>query len=376
MSIIGTGGMGRKYAEMILSGKIRNMTLTAMVCRSEGAKQWAAQASANREAGMPEPVVFDSSDAMYAQADLYDAVLIVTPHKSHPELAMQAFALKKHVFCDKPAGITAKEAEEMAACAEKNQVLYGMMFHQRKEPRYKAVKEILDEGKLGRLHRVLMESTRYFRTNYYHASGTWRSSWNGEGGGLLINQGQHILDHWQNYFGMPESLYAEIPFGKYNDFLVDDEAVIIMKYASGMTGTFIASTAEAEWTDRLAIEGSKGKLVLRDHVMELSLYSEDSDSYRKTALVTDGRELDITRTVKEFAPAPSFQLYKEMLENFAAAVNGEEELAVPGREGIASLAVTNAAYLSAWKHMPVRVPVDQDEYEEYLRQAMEKERQN
>ncbi len=376
MSIIGTGGMGRKYAEMILSGKIRNMVLTAMVCRSEGAKKWGAEAAEQRASGMPEPKMFDSSDEMFAEADLFDAVLIVTPHKSHPELAMQAFALKKHVFCDKPAGITAGEAEDMAECAEKNNVLYAMMFHQRREPRYMAVSEILKEGRLGRLHRVLLESTRYFRTEYYHASGAWRSSWNGEGGGMLINQGQHILDHWQNFFGLPESLYAEIPFGKYNNFTVDDEAVIVMKYSDGMTGTFIGSTGEAEWTERLSVEGSKGKLVLRDHVLELSEYGEDSDSYRKNALVTDGRDLKITRTVKEYVPASSFRLYQEMLDNFAAAVNGEEELIVPGSEGIASLAITNAAYLSAWKHMPVSVPVDQEEYAEYLRKASEKEKQS
>ncbi len=79
-----------------------------------------------------------------------------------------------------------------------------------------------------------MESTRYFRTEFYHASGTWRSSWAGEGGGLLINQGQHILDLWQYLFGMPESVFAEIPFGKYNHFDVDDEATIVMRYADGM----------------------------------------------------------------------------------------------------------------------------------------------
>ena len=55
----------------------------------------------------------------------------------------------------------------------------------------------------------------------------WRSSWNGEGGGCLINQGQHILDIWQWLFGMPGSLTAQIAFGKYNDFKVDDEAVLL-----------------------------------------------------------------------------------------------------------------------------------------------------
>ena len=98
MALIGTGGMGRKYVNLILFGRIPGTELTAMVCRSESAKAWAADTLRTLPEGSESPRIFDSADALYAEPDLYDAVLIVTPHKTHPELAKRAFALGKHVL--------------------------------------------------------------------------------------------------------------------------------------------------------------------------------------------------------------------------------------------------------------------------------------
>ncbi|MCQ5164285.1 Gfo/Idh/MocA family oxidoreductase, partial [Faecalibacterium prausnitzii] len=77
----------------------------------------------------------------------------------------------------------------------------------------------------------------YFLSWMYHSSGSWRSSWAGEGVGALLNQGQHILDIWQWLIGMPTSIYAVIPYGKYNDFMVDDEATLLIEYPQQRTAT-------------------------------------------------------------------------------------------------------------------------------------------
>ena len=165
---------------------------------------------------------------------------------------------------------------------------------------------------------------------------------------------------------MPESVFAEIPFGKYNNFDVDDEATIVMRYADGMTGTFIASTGEADGADRLTISGSKGRLVLTGDEIALAVYSEDSDLYRRNAQVTDARDLRIVRSVEPFGQEAPMSEYIALLTNFAAAVRGEEELVSNGRSGIGSLALTNAAYLSAWKDERITLPVDGEEYAGFL----------
>ena len=125
-----------------------------------------------------------------------------------------------------------------------------MMFHQRRYKKYIKLKNLLDGGALGEIKRVQLENSRYFRTWMYHRSGSWRSSWAGEGGGALLNQGQHILDIWQWLFGMPTSIYAVIPYGKYNDFMVDDEVycstliICIRSISASSKLSFIGATSD------------------------------------------------------------------------------------------------------------------------------------
>ena len=91
-AVIGTGVMGRKYAQMIAEGKAGALRLTAVVCRHAEAQQWAKDT-------LPDTVrVCPSADQLYDYAEEFDAVLVVTPHKTHPALVMQAFAHGKHVL--------------------------------------------------------------------------------------------------------------------------------------------------------------------------------------------------------------------------------------------------------------------------------------
>lgn len=359
VALIGVGAMGKKYAEMICAGEIPDLCLTGVVCRNEQARVWA-------DGLLGKPHVYGSAQEMYADSGCYDAVLIVTPHKTHPELAEQAFAIGKHVLCDKPAGVSVSQAQQMAQAAAAADKVYGMVFHQRLYPKYRKIKELLDGGELGSLSRIMLVNSRFFRTAAYHHSGSWRSSWNGEGGGALINQGQHILDIWQWLFGMPEKLYADIPFGKYNDFCVDDEVTIQMRYANDLTAVFMLTTGEAVWQERLEITGTKGKILLEDDTLHIWRYSEDSREYMRKAESSSREGLTAKEEVIVYEKQP--EPYPQLLENFALAVqHGDESMLVaPGAAAVNPLMLTNAAYLSAWQEKPVALPIDSAEYDTLL----------
>ena len=142
-AVIGTGVMGRKYAQMIAEGKAGALRLTAVVCRSAEAQQWAKDT-------LPDTVrVCPSAEELYAHAEEFDAVLVVTPHKTHPALVMQAFAHGKHVLCDKPSANALAPALEMNRAAEKSGLVFAMMFHQRRYKKYMRLKKLLDDGVLG-----------------------------------------------------------------------------------------------------------------------------------------------------------------------------------------------------------------------------------
>lgn len=370
VALVGVGVMGSKYADMIVSGEVKNMVLTGVVARNLKAQEWAA-ILVNAE-GL-HPNVYRDVDDMFAHADDFDAVIIVTPHKTHEEIAVRAFELGKHVLCDKPAGATIGQAQNMTAASKQYDKVYGMIFHQHRYPKYLYIKQALENGELGELKRMLMVNSRYFRTAHYHQSGSWRSSWNGEGGGALINQGAHILDIWQWLFGMPQKIYAEIPFGKYNEFKVDDEATISMRYENGATGVFMLTTGEAVWQERLEIVGTKGRMLLEDDILHIYRYSKDSTEYIATEDVNSREHLAITEEVINFGKAE--EPYVEILENFAEAViSGDSSILIaPGEEAINQLMLTNGAYCSAWKGMPVCLPLDAEEYEATFREQCEGE---
>ena len=359
VALIGVGNMGKKYAQMIVSGEVANMKLTAVVIRRDELMEW-GEALVNVDGGHVR--IFRSADDMFKADDvdtLFDAVIIATPHKTHAKLAVQAFSLGKDVLCDKPAASDIGEALTMNEAAKKSGRIYGMVFHQRLYPKYMKIKSMIDAGELGELRRVNLINSRYLRTSYYHHSGAWRSSFTGEGGGALINQGQHILDMFQYLFGMPQRMFALIPFGKYNDFAVDDEDTIIMDYDDGMTASFVLTTGEA--------------LLLEDNTLTITRH-QDVEEYIKTEMVNSRENMQYTKETIEFPKTP--EPYIELLERFARASLEHDDtyLVAKGEEGINSLMLCAGAYYSACNGIQVKLPVASEDYSRLMEELIMKEK--
>ena len=62
------------------------------------------------------------------------------------------------------------------------------MFNQRTDPHYSKLRELITSGQLGKINRISWIITTWFRSHQYYASGGWRATWKGEGGGVLLNQ--------------------------------------------------------------------------------------------------------------------------------------------------------------------------------------------
>lgn len=376
LALIGLGGQGKKYALLLAEHPEWGIRLTAISTRSGENRQWARE-------HLGEVFLAESEEDLYEKGD-FEALLITTPHRQHPAIALRAFADGKHVLSDKPAGVTVGQARRMEEAAREAGLYYGLIFHQKCQPKYKRVKELLESGTLGKITRMSMENTLYFRTRFYHTSGPWRSSWAGEGGGALINQAHHFLCLWQWLFGLPEGLYARIPFGKYNDFAVDDEALLVMDYPENVTGSFFVSTREASNRERLEVVGTLGSLLLEGDKLTLSLYDQDLAEYAREALCTDARGLAVTVREETFSPAKD--PYGEILRDFAEAVEAYEEagglyrdeerqeaLISPGADGVATLALCGGAYLSALRGERAAFPLSEEAVEECLEQLIRRE---
>lgn len=114
------------------------MELSAVCVRRKESGDWGED---NLKHKVP---VYIGMDELFGHAEEFDAVLIVVPHKSHPEYVRRACEHGKHIFCDKPAGVSVTDARNMSRWAKEAGVLYAMMFHCRALPKYMELKKIID----------------------------------------------------------------------------------------------------------------------------------------------------------------------------------------------------------------------------------------
>ena len=382
-AVIGVGNMGTRYACLLQDGTIEGMELGAVTRIRERQRELLAPSLAN---GLP---VYESADALFdafEKGEIHlDAVIIATPHRTHCPIALRAFANGLHVLTDKPAGICSRQARQMEEAARESGCVYGIIFNQRTLPQFQFLHDIVHSGKYGALKRMEWVVTDWYRPNSYYASGSWRATWNGEGGGVLLNQCPHNLDLLQWICGMPEKVRAFCNEGRYHPIAVEDDVTMFLEWENGAHGTFITSTGEAPGINRLEIVLEDAMLVyengevrIGELVPELGCPEEE---YRRTVKNPFAK---IRGTWKTYTFEKPDDPYRIILQGFADEIAGKGECIVPGSEGRKSLMISNAAYWSSWKDCRVSLPefdtrneqLYEYDFEMLLKEKMKEEEQN
>ena len=356
LGIIGYGSMGSSHAKYILEGEVPGCKLSC-VFDSDPKKLDKA-----REELPDEVSVFSEVDQLFSSCTC-DAVLIATPHYFHPEIAVKAFEHGKHVLCEKPAGVYTEQVDKMNLAAKKSGKIFSMMFNQRTNPIYRKAKQMIENGELGELKRSVWIITDWYRPQSYFDAGTWRATWKGEGGGVLLNQDPHQLDLWQWICGMPKNITAFCYFGKYHDIEVEDDVTAFAEYESGATGVFITTTGEAPGTNRFEISGDMGKLVIEDDKLTFYKLEMSERQFNKEFKGGFGQP---DFTVEEIETPGENPQHKGITRNFVNAILKGEELIAPGHEGVNSLTLSNAMLLSSWTGGKVELPIDAQLYKKLL----------
>lgn len=367
VALIGFGGMGQGYAKKMAAGLVPELKLVGVCCRNK-----TGQDKLREE--YPGVGIYASQEAMEAAAEEFDAVLIVTPHTSHVAIGKAFAALGKHILMDKPAGIDAQSVRELVDFCREKGISFGMIFQNRRLPAFRKAKELLDSGVLGDLHRAVWVCNSWYRSPAYHRSGTWRSSWNGECGGLMINQNPHYVDIWNWFFGLPDRVYADMQFGRYNDFLVDDGVDIQFSYDHGFHGTMISATGETPGVNRLEIWGSKGKMTLEEGI-RLCL-DENEVSTEEFGQINQVQFAAIPHKRRQIQLEEPGIPYVDVLRNFGAHLLTGVPLFVTGEDGLKEVQLANGVYVSGWEEKKVTLPVDNDRYLAGLKQRQEMEKKS
>lgn len=357
VGIVGIGNMGSAHAKNIFEGKVTGMELSA-VCDIEPQKLcWAAE-------NLPGVPQFSDFEEM-ASSGLIDMVIVAVPHYLHPPMGISAFGHGLHVLTEKPAGVYVKQVEELNAAARESGKCFGIMLNQRMNPLYRKARELVQSGALGELKRCVWIITNWYRTQAYYDSGSWRATWAGEGGGVLLNQCPHHLDLWQWIFGMPKRIRGFCRYGRWHNIEVEDDVTAYAEYENGATGVLITSTGETPGTNRLEISGDRGKLVVEDGKMT---FWELETPEREFCFTSKEGFLMPETTCREILPQGEDLAHLGILQNFANAVLHGEELIAPGYDGINGLEISNAIHFSDWTGETVELPVDRERFYEMLRE--------
>ena len=263
LGVIGFGTQGKLYAG-ILSGtaqgnwpvlpRPKGCVLTAVSARDERCR-------AEIEA-IPDVRYFSDWRELIA-SDACDGVVITVPHFAHHEIAIAALEAGKHVLCEKPMTIRADCGEAILRAGEAHpESKLAVMFNQRSNPLLRKVKALVDSGELGILRNSYYMTNNWWRPDNYYGGNGWRGTWSGEGGGILVNQACHPLDLWIWLCGMPEAVFASCLEGAYRNIRVENDVMVLARYANGARGVFTTCSHDLMGTDRLELAFDKGKVIL------------------------------------------------------------------------------------------------------------------
>ena len=356
LGVIGIGNMGSEHCRMILDGKCPEVELAAVADRRPERRAWAKER-------MPETVRVFTEGSDLIRSGACEAVLVAVPHYQHEELSVLALENGLDVLCEKPASVQASRTKRMVEAAERSGKTLTFMFNQRTNCVYRALKELLSSGRLGAVKRMNWIITDWYRTQRYYDSGSWRATWAGEGGGVLLNQCPHQLDLLVWLCGMPSAVTARCYEGKWHHIEVEDDVTACLEFPNGATGVFVASTGDLPGTNRLEIDCERGKAVCENGVVrvweiegnerEICFASDDPWYQAKTReyiLETDGENPQ----------------HAGVTNAFAAHLLHGGPLVAEAADGVRALQLSNAIHLSGWTGERLEIPVSEERFDAEL----------
>jgi len=350
IGVIGTGGMGQGHLMKIK--EIPEAELTA-ICDIDP--------EVTRKISEEYEVPGFTNYEELLNSGLVEAVIVATPHYFHPPIGIAAMEKGIHCLSEKPIAVSVKAADKFVKAAQKNKRVFAVMYQMRTLPEVRLARKIVESGKLGEIRRTCLIQPNY-RSQAYYDSATWRATWKGEGGGVVINQAPHGMDLFLLIGGRPGRITAKVRT-RLHKIEVEDEATALLEYPNGAWGYYYTTTNEAPSASFMEISGDKGKLVYQNNL--LKFYSLKSSISEFTFSAKDmWANLEV---IEEKLELPQCETgHKEIIRNFCRSILFGEKLISPGKEGLWSVEFLNALILSGKKKKAVDLPLDRKEYEELL----------
>ncbi len=338
--IIGAGVAGRYHAQAI--------------AQTPGARLVAVCAS-RTERAIPLAEAFGAGvepdvDALLARNDI-DAVCICTPSGQHAAQGIAAAQAGKHVLVEKPIATTLADADALINACRAAGVHLGVALQRRTDPDFCAVRDAIAAGALGRLALGII-TVPYLRTQEYYDSADWRGTWALDGGGVLMNQGIHLVDLllWLMGNDVVEAQAYTTTLARAIE--VEDCVSAALRFADGAMGTIAATTVVAPgFPHRVEVYGTHGGVQIEGEAIVRWDTTIETTAAAPRAGSGAGRQ---AAGAGAHPTGISAIGHTRIMHDFAAAIRNQRAPLVAGEEARRALAVVLAIYESARTERPAR----------------------
>ena len=300
------------------------------------------------EHGVPH-VYYDYHDVLADPA--VDIVCVCVPSGTHGEVCKAAAEAGKAIVCEKPMEITPEKIADVIGVVERTHAKMQCIFQRRMMPVAIAVKQAVAEGRFGRIC-LAGADLKYYRDQAYYNSAGWRGTWE-QDGGALMNQCIHNIDllRWMMGDGVDEVM-------AYTDNLnhayiqAEDLGMALIRFSNGAYGIVEGTTNvyPHNLEETLYLFGENGTVKAGGKSVNII---EEWD-------FRDGRGDPATIKMQFGENPPNVYGYGHtpLYADMIAAIRENRAPYVDGRAGMRALELVLAIYLSAARHEPVKLPLE------------------
>ncbi len=269
-----------------------------------------------------------------------DAVCVCTPSGQHAQQAIAAASSGKHVLVEKPMALSLADADAMIAACRENGVQLGVCLQRRAEPLFRRVHDAIHGGDLGEITLGVV-TMPYFRDEPYYAQAEWRGTWAMDGGGVLMNQGIHIVDLLLWFLGDPVEVHA-FADSRHRSVEIEDTAGAVLRFANGSVATITATVAtDPGFPHRLEVYGTNGGIQIEgESVLRWGLADESKATVEPWPVATEQVDPGMAGDPRGISTSGHIAILKD----FIAGIRRGEDPVIDGAEGRRSLAAILAVY--------------------------------
>lgn len=277
-----------------------------------------------------------------------DAVVLCTPSGLHSQQAIKVAQRGVHVVTEKPMATRWTDGLEMVRACDDAGVYLFVVKQNRRNATLQVVKRAIDQRRFGRIYMVTI-NVFWSRPQEYYDSARWRGTWEFDGGALM-NQASHYIDLVDWLIGPVESVQAYTATLARN-IQVEDTATVGVRWRSGALGSVNVTmlTYPKNFEGSLTIIGERGTVRIGGVAVN------QIQSWQFAESRPEDREIESASYATTSVYGFGHPLY---YENVIATLRGESEPETDGREGLRSLEVLIASYLSARDGRRVALPLE------------------